>query len=533
MAEYSAPFYRVNPESLERIPAGIVFAQYSLDDVRRLVASLQLGATGYGYVLSKEGLYIAHPIKELVGNVTLFEQAESLQDEALRIEGERAVSRKIFYREAVDSVTGQASWAFHEPIPSTGWSIAVVLNKDELSGNPLTAQRKQIIIALGVMAFLLFLSVLLFRAYKGNLPNVWGVVGAFSVLCIAVMGFIWYLVTTTSLGQSDRGVTLVSKATVDRFLTSNTTLARIAQNEPPVYLPTGIFVQTMKFSGVNEVVVTGYIWQRYPDDIPDWVSQGFILPDEADWPFVREAYRRREAGMEVVGWDFQATLRQPFDYSRYPFDHETAFIRFWPKNFDRNVILTPDLEGYRLIKPSLRPGLADGFFVEGWDVKHSMFSYRPNSYLANFGIDRSIRGENFPELYFHIGLQRNFTNPLIAYIVPLIVVMVMLFAVLIVSSEAESNRFSVLSYCAALFFVITLAHVGLRTLLVPEGIIYLEYFYILVYIALLLVALNFILLTSGANIPFIRFRNNLIPKLLFWPAVLGSLLGISLLTFYP
>ena len=67
LAIYSAPFYETDPETKEQVVAGVAFVTISLDEVDRQIASLDLGATGYGYAVSKEGEFIAHPNHDLIG----------------------------------------------------------------------------------------------------------------------------------------------------------------------------------------------------------------------------------------------------------------------------------------------------------------------------------------------------------------------------------------------------------------------------------------------------------------------------------
>lgn len=59
------------------------------------------------------------------------------------------------------------------------------------------------------------------------------------------------------------------------------------------------------------------------------------------------AVYRKEQGNEIVfGWYVNTSLRQTFDYSHYPFDRQDIWLRLWHLNFDRNVILVPDLKAY-------------------------------------------------------------------------------------------------------------------------------------------------------------------------------------------
>ena len=90
----------------------------------------------------------------------------------------------------------------------------------------------------------------------------------------------------------------------------------------------------------------------------------------------------------------------------------------------------------------------------------------------------------------------------------------LLFAVLVIVTMRQDrigvfgfSTSSVLTYCAALFFVVAVLHISLRSELgAPGTVVYLEYFYFLIYAAILLVSVDSILFASAINVPFIEFR---------------------------
>ena len=153
-----------------------------------------------------------------------------------------------------------------------------------------------------------------------------------------------------------------------------------------------------------------------------------MLP-EANSMSVNEAYRQPDAdGGVVIGWNFSAVLRQRFDYSKYPFDRAEVWLRMWHKNFDQNVMLTPDLASYQETNPTGLPGIeAQDFVLEGWDLTESFFSYRQNRYNTDFGIPDFAGVNVIPELYFNVALKRQFINIFVSNLIPIIVVALLLF----------------------------------------------------------------------------------------------------------
>ena len=61
IAPYISPFYAVDDSEARSKVAGVVFTNYSLEKVKSLLTTLELGRTGYAFLLSGNGLYISHP----------------------------------------------------------------------------------------------------------------------------------------------------------------------------------------------------------------------------------------------------------------------------------------------------------------------------------------------------------------------------------------------------------------------------------------------------------------------------------------
>ena len=114
----------------------------------------------------------------------------------------------------------------------------------------------------------------------------------------------------------------------------------------------------------KEVFVKGLLWQKLDSQISKGFSAGFALPDAVELD-MSEAYRQRDGASETIGWEFEATLRQNMDLSRFPFDHDSVSIRLLPKDFTRSVVLVPDLASYSVINPSSLPGLDENLELSG------------------------------------------------------------------------------------------------------------------------------------------------------------------------
>jgi hypothetical protein len=318
------------------------------------------------------------------------------------------------------------------------------------------------------------------------------------------------------------------------FLQSNQKINNV--QEKTIQIPTGVFIQYMKFVDASEIFIKGYVWQKYKKGIPSDISRGFTFPEAINSNIV-EAYRRQQGDYEIVGWYVEANIYQNFDYSFYPLDDKKVGIRLWHKDFDKNIVLVPDFDAYTLISPSTLPGIDRQFFLPGWHLKNSYFQYQLHGYNTNFGIENYVGKENFPELYFTVYLRRKLIKIFIDnFMVPSIIA-ALLFIILLIfvkkhDEEADFNALEIVSACGGFLFILIIDQISLRQKIVTAGLLYLDYFYFVLYLAILLVAINGLLFVSGKKIPLVQYQNNLITKILYWPSILGALLITTILVFW-
>ncbi len=327
-------------------------------------------------------------------------------------------------------------------------------------------------------------------------------------------------------------------ASLERLRNHYMELCAVRHAEPPVFVPTGVFLETARFLDPSDVQITGYIWQRYNDLTTKGLDRGFVLRDASDVK-VAEPFRQRQDEEEVLRWPFQATLHQNMDLAAYPLDQEELSLKLRHKDLDHNVVLTPDLGSYKILSAKAKPGLAAEFRIGGWRVLESFFDLGGTIESTTFGLVRSVAKEDFPGLRFNVLLRRNLLDAFISNLSAIIIALILLFALQMVMTSDEklaslmqmtSGR--LVNICVSMFFVIVFAHISVRRGLAAEEIFYLEYFYFATYLMILWVAIDSILFFKEKQIRWLRHRENLVLKLLFWPVVTGFLLATSVGTFY-
>ena len=504
-------------------------------------------AGGYGFIAASSGVFVSHPVDDFVTEEQRLADLNSSFDAGNILLILRTSEEGVIRFDHVDPKSNQESWIFFASIPSTEWLVGLVLDKDEIlrSRNIGGLLRWQLIAAAIAAIFTVtFFFVPATGAHRGTVKGLWSVSITFSVLTIAAISYLWFVNMTQSTGGDPRNVRLVEDASTEKVIADLS-----SEQKDAVLIPTGVFIQSLGFVDSNSILMSAVIWQKYTQDSPNWQflpEPGSRIPvvfTKADVNYqeeIIEVYRVEESDTVVVGWHVRAVLNQQFDFSEFPFDQEEVFVRMRHPDFGAGVMLTPDLTAYFSTDPEELPGIeSDDFFLQGWDIEKSFFSYRGNNYNTDFGVtDAGLRGTS-SELYYNMDLSRKFLDPFISHVIPVAVAALLLFAVLVIFSSRRErlgmlgfSASAVLAYCAAIFFVVILQHISLRTTLdAPQGIIYLEYFYFLTYGAILAVSVNAILFASAPNLKILQFRDNLISGISFWPVFLGLFLAFTLIAF--
>jgi hypothetical protein len=558
---YGVPFARTKRNGVRE--EGVVYADLSLDRMRRDVHTVITGDLGaypfsasHAFLVSKSGRLLAHPDPSVVEN------RRTIHDLQAGLEGTQALSdldplkgledpnRSVRMTSVRDARSGRSSNVFFTRLKEADYWVAVVLDEGQVNhrGKQSGALKgHQTRLGLSLLAFLFCAACVLFRPERGDHWRLWAVTLTFTALCTLGIAALWVQYVDSDASGRDQDYLILNGAIPQKL--------RESQNREwaheMVPIPTGVFVQSLEFSTANNVTVTGFVWQTHADDLPSWArldgkNPGFTLP-EAESASITKAYERELDGATVTGWYFEAVLRQEFDYSHYPFDREDVWIRMWPSRIGQGVMLTPDLASYDTLVPTDLPGIErENFVLEGWDAARSFFSYRLNEYNTTFGLPGRIldSGAQPPgdrpkaaELYFNVGLTRQFLDPFIGTLIPITVVALLLFGVLFTirydSASADQfgfNTSAVLGFCAALFFVVILGHTSLRERLAAQGLIYFEHFYFALYVALLFVSANSILVGRPRG-KWVRFGDNLVARLCYWPLLSAAMLAVTLGAF--
>lgn len=366
--------------------------------------------------------------------------------------------------------------------------------------------------------------------------RLWYLVSAVaSLVMLLVIAVIWYRAYNAPYDLHPGETVMTTRAEIKSFQDANTVSPKT--DEPPVYIPTGVVIQSLEFKGPYTIQVAGYVWQRYANNLPE-IEKGLVFPESESTTFT-QVYHADQGNETLIGWNFKTTLREQFDYARYPLDRQQIRLRMWHIDFAKDVFLEPDVEGYKNLDPQTLPGLDPGVIVENWQIDRSFFSYRLNKYNANFGIQGYVSDNPQAELYFNISVKRYILSPLVARgIAPLVILIQLFVIVMVIGSDSKRlEQFgvrpgAVIFTCAAFFFAILVAQNALRDEVKSYGIVYLESLHLLTYFVILAVAADSVSLVAFPQLGLFR-SDNVWVELFYWPLIMLILLVITLLAFQP
>lgn len=161
MVTYSAPVF--DGEGKYRELAGVVTCDVSLDWLTKLLDSIRFARTGYAFLISRNGTYICHPKQEFVIRESVFSVAEAFGRPELRPLGRRMVSGESGYTPLRNLLDNQQSHLAFAPVPSTGWSVSVIVTDKELLAPVVSLSRSVALVGAAGLGLLLVIILYIAR----------------------------------------------------------------------------------------------------------------------------------------------------------------------------------------------------------------------------------------------------------------------------------------------------------------------------------------------------------------------------------
>lgn len=548
LVSYTVPFYTSNNK--ERV-AGVVSIGFSTDELNLIMARQDYRKIGFGVISSDEGQLIYHP-NDLMPKIDV-NKSRKFFKESFDFLNKTMVASKN--NKAIQSfelpITHEKVWGLSKIIPASNWTYQVFFLENELGIEQKTLVTKLYLIVSMIMFVVAFSYVFLVKT-KINIRNVWLFCIILGVSFSVGTAFLWRNADIKEMELTPNTIKIKSDNQINDYEKSQTEFFSMLHKKPPIYIPTGVFIKSTEFLGSNNIIVAGYVWQKYQIDsslksntVPDDfctlssdklpLNKSILLPDAfADnenniLSCDKSSYVIAKDHVVTLGWYFKVQLREPFDYSKFPLDKNIIWLRLHPDNQVGNVVLVPDFSSYANISEKSLMGLnIKDLVLPSWDVFGTFFSAETVSINSNFG-NADYSQEANQELLFNIAIKRSFLDSVFSTVIPICIIYLILFVVLFSTLD---DLLAVLGINAGLLFSVALWHSTLRTSLSSTGVTYFETYYFVCYFVISLVCINSVLLACRYEFPWLHYKNNLMPKLIFLPLVTGVTFFITLFMLF-
>ncbi|MCI5209331.1 MAG: hypothetical protein D3910_11180 [Candidatus Electrothrix sp. ATG2] len=488
-----------------------------LDEI--IYKNVESSGKGFGGLTTEQGKYIYHPRNEYVtSGKTLLELAEEKKDSNRLTLHEKAKKHQGVILDHTSTTTGEESWLIAEPVQHSGWSVQNTFIKDDVLINT-NILRHRLITALlcgvvSVLSVLLFLLTVMSFSPK----KIWGLVAIASIVLSAAIGVVWRTALTYTEYQENGFAELKNQESANRY-------TRKYKELNLKIIPTGLYIESLKLIG-DELTVSGHIWQKYP--IQDQVPQNsfYIYPTRKI--SVEQVDIDNQGDYKIIISSFKADIPVTISYSKYPLEVEEIFFKILPRDSDK-IFFVPDFSSGHFDAAVRLPALSENIVLAAWEITKTFFAFEKKNFRLNFGVP-SYKSGDFDALSYRIAVKRLFLNAFLSNITPLIVVSIILFFVLLLPADTDISK--VLGICSSLFLVVAFAHLGIRKSLATGELFYLEYFYFVIYLVILLTPIKKLLLSFEIKNCILTDQDGLFFKMIYWPFLLSLLLLVTVLNFF-
>lgn len=172
MVTFSVPLYRERKRDRHFI--GVVTADISLLWLEKILSSMRIYQTGYGFILSPSGTFITHPQKSWIMNETIFSIAEARGDTELRRIGKQMIQGESGYVRLAERTMDKDGFLFFAPIGYSDWSLGIFFPEAELMAELHALNCRLLLLAAGGLLLLALVVLLVARTITRPLTALTG-----------------------------------------------------------------------------------------------------------------------------------------------------------------------------------------------------------------------------------------------------------------------------------------------------------------------------------------------------------------------
>lgn len=524
----------VIPLKKEGENVGIIDFSLALTGITTLMQNLSLGESGYAFIIDENGTIISHPdLDNLLQNVyTTVDGKDETIVEAYKNQDQGVVKYLSTY-------TFNESWFFFKNSQQAKWKYVLVLAESDLLGTSDFIRKKTIQIGIAFGMTFLFALLLLMNISKITRQKLWLAASVFSLIMVANIVLICYLNLHTDFSKlTDSEERIVNPSVLKKYMDEMDKELYSITGQNYIKVPLGIYIESFEIKTSFEASISGKVWLKYVDGLEEWAKPAIYFGSASamdERPVsLDKLYEIQEYGYTLIQYKFRVTIEEDFSYEQFPFEENDLSLTLSYPNPEKNILFIPDLTSYDVLNPSVKPGLKPSVNTPSSKTISSFFTIYNEDTRTNFGSPLTITDR--PALKYTIVIKRRFLSPIIANLIPILVVALIMFLVLYISSKDEEKRsgmnvMNVVQSAAGFMFILILAHVNERGRIQTPEITYIEMFFFCTYGLIVLETVLLAVFLRGSNHRFFNL-DNLRMKVLFWPLLLTSWYISTLFWFY-
>jgi sigma-B regulation protein RsbU (phosphoserine phosphatase) len=174
MITYSYPFYEINSDGKARIFKGVVAGNISIPWLTKKLSSIKVERTGYCFLVSSDGTFLAGPQKAWVMKESLFSISERAGKEALRGLRKAMLDKESGIVDVGKALSDTPAFVTFARVSNANWSLGLLIPKVELFKELQEQHRINIVLAVAGVTLMLIVSLVASRSSMAPLRRMVG-----------------------------------------------------------------------------------------------------------------------------------------------------------------------------------------------------------------------------------------------------------------------------------------------------------------------------------------------------------------------
>ncbi len=130
MTTFTVPFYTTTSSGKKFM--GVITCDFSLEWLKEMISGMKIYQSGYGFLLSKQGTFLAHPDSNFVMRKTIFDIAVEANHPELNELGKRMIAGETGFVKTKSLVLKKNALVRFYPLKINGWSLGLLFPNEEI-----------------------------------------------------------------------------------------------------------------------------------------------------------------------------------------------------------------------------------------------------------------------------------------------------------------------------------------------------------------------------------------------------------------